>query len=351
MNNIKIQGYKSFRDLELDLRKINILIGSNGSGKSNFLSFFELINAAYEQRLEGYVGSGSGVEKYFFNGPKVTSSIGATMSFGNNSYSIEMVESDGQLAFSHEKLGYFGSSLDIAKYRKELFIKDYTGMKRGDYIKYYLSGIKKYHFHDTGRTSPFTHTSNIYNDSNYLYVHGENIAAFLYGIHDNYPKTYRIIRRVIQSVAPYFNDFYFNPNENGDLRLQWRDKYSDITYGPTDFSDGTIRFVALTTLFLQPKPPAVIIIDEPELGLHPFAIEKLSGLIQSAAQKGTQIIAATQSASLISFFKPEDVLTVNQIDGESKIKRLNQEDLNLWLDDYSLGDLWQQNILKGGQPE
>lgn len=346
-----MKGYKSFRELDLELRKINILIGSNGSGKSNFLSFFELLNAAYEQRLEEYVGRGSGVEKYFFDGPKTTESIEASMTFGNNSYSIEVTEGDGQLVFSHERLGYHGNSLDIAHFRKELYIKDYSGMRRGDYIKQYLSGVKKYHFHDTGRTSPFTHTSNINNDSYYLYSHGENLAAFLYSVQDKYPKTYRIIRRVIQSVAPYFNDFYFKPNDNGDIRLQWKDKYSDIIYGPTDFSDGTIRFIALATLFLQPKPPTVIVIDEPELGLHPFAIEKLSGLIQYAAQKGVQVIAATQSASLISFFQPEDVLTVNQVDGASQIKRLNAEDLSSWLDEYSLGDLWQQNILKGGQPE
>ena len=120
--------------------------------------------------------------------------------------------------------------------------------------------------------------------------------------------------------------------------------------GPTDLSDGTIRFIALATLFLQPNPPAVIIIDEPELGLHPFAVSKLSGLIHSAAQRGVQIIAATQSAELISYFAPEDIITVNQVNGESKMERLNSEDLKSWLEDYSLGDLWKQNIIKGGQP-
>lgn len=350
MNSIAIKGYKSFRALALNLGQINVLIGSNGSGKSNFLSFFELLNAAYEQRLEDFVGKSSGVEKFFYEGLKVTESISAVMTFSANTYSIEMVESNGQLAFSHERLGYRNSKLDIAHYGKELAIREYSGMKRGDYIRRYLSGLKKYHFHDTGRTSPFTHTSNIHNDCNYLYSHGENLAAFLYGILKKKPKTYKSIIRIIRSVAPYFNDFYFNPNENGDIRLQWKDRFGDITYGPTDLSDGTIRFIALATLFLQPNSPSVIIIDEPELGLHPFAIEKLSALMQYAAQKGVQVIVATQSASLISFFKPDDVLTVNQVNGESIIRRLNSADLSEWLKDYSLGDLWQQNILRGGQP-
>lgn len=153
----------------------------------------------------------------------------------------------------------------------------------------------------------------------------------------------------IRSVAPFFNDFYFDTNENGDIRLQWKDRYSETIYGPTDLSDGTVRFIALTTLFLQPKPPKVIIIDEPELGLHPFAISKLAGLIRSVAQKGNQIILATQSAELISNFEPEDIITVNQDKGASVMQRLDSDNLANWLDDYTLGDLWKQNILKGGQ--
>ena len=135
------------------------------------------------------------------------------------------------------------------------------------------------------------------------------------------------------------------------VRLQWTDKFSSTIYGPTDLSDGTIRFIALATLFLQPVPPKVIIIDEPELGLHPLAIQTLAGMIKSAAAKGTQVIIATQSADLITNFDAEDVITVNQTDGVSVMKRHSSEELNAWLDDYTLGDLWKQNILKGGQPK
>ena len=140
------------------------------------------------------------------------------------------------------------------------------------------------------------------------------------------------------------------PNEIGNNRLQWTDKFSDVVYGPNDLSDGTLRFIALTVLFLQPEPPKVIVIDEPELGLHPVAIEKLSGLIKSAANRGTQVIVATQNAELISNFEPENILTVDQRDGESVIKRLDAGELGHWLNDYTLGDLWKQRIMKGGQP-
>ena len=145
------------------------------------------------------------------------------------------------------------------------------------------------------------------NDTYFLYEKGGNLAAFLYGIREKEPIVYKRIIRVIQSIAPYFS--------------------------------------------LQPVPPKVIIIDEPELGLHPLAIQTLAGMIKSAAAKGTQVIIATQSADLITNFDAEDVITVNQIDGVSVMRRHSSEELNAWLDDYTLGDLWKQNILKGGQPK
>lgn len=233
----------------------------------------------------------------------------------------------------------------ITEFQSESSLKDH---KEED-LSNYISQIRKFHFHDTGRRSPFTADSHIVNDAYRMYEHGENLAAILYriqreadGLSSHHPRH--------SECGSYFSDFYFQPTEADMVRLQWQDKYSSMIYGPTDLSDGTIRFIALTVLFMQPWLPRVIIIDEPELGLHPVAIEKLSGLIKMAAQKGTQVIVATQSAELISNFEPEDVLTVNQNEDGTTINRLNSEELAHWLEDYTLGDLWKQNIMKGGQP-
>ena len=195
-----------------------------------------------------------------------------------------------------------------------------------------MEEVKKYHFHDTGKSSPFTKESHVFNDAYILYEKGENLAAFLLGILQNNPIVYRRIIRVIQSIAPYFNDFYFKASASDTVRLQWTDKFSSTIYGPTDFSDGTIRFIALATLFLQPEPP-------------------MSGLIKSAAAKGTQVILATQSCDLISLFEAEDIITVNQENGNTVMNRLDEKELKAWLEDYTLGELWKQNILKGGQPK
>jgi predicted ATPase len=193
--------------------------------------------------------------------------------------------------------------------------------------------------------------SHIENDSYFLYEEGQNLAAFLYTIREENKTVYNRIVKNIQSIAPFFSDFFLQPNAEGFVRLQWQDRYSSNVYGASDFSDGTMRFIALTTLFMQPELPQTIIIDEPELGLHPFAITKLAGMINIVANRGSQVIVATQSADLVNHFKAEQVITVDQVDGESLFKRLSADELSHWLDEYSIGDLWQRNIIQGGQPK
>lgn len=354
MDSIRIFGYKSFKKLSVQLHPINLLIGANGAGKSNFLSLFEMLGNIYEKRLGAYVAQVGGVDKLLYQGRKVTDRIAVNLLIAKSEYDLALLESDGKLIVEREVVGCYDDvcPLDlvrknvITEFQSESSLKDH---KEEDFSNY-ISQIRKFHFHDTGRRSPFTADSHIVNDAYRMYEHGENLAAILYRIQREKPMAYRRIIRVIQSVAPYFSDFYFQPTEADMVRLQWQDKYSPMIYGPTDLSDGTIRFIALTVLFMQPWLPRVIIIDEPELGLHPVAIEKLSGLIKMAAQKGTQVIVATQSAELISNFEPEDVLTVNQNEDGTTINRLNSEELAHWLEDYTLGDLWKQNIMKGGQP-
>ena len=149
---------------------------------------------------------------------------------------------------------------------------------------------------------------------------------------------------------PYFEKFYLEPSllDSQKIELQWIDKNSpDKYFSSRDLSDGSIRFIALATLLTQPKLPELIIIDEPELGLHPLAISKLCGLIRSASCRGCQIIVATQSAELISHFNVEDIITVDKVDGASIFKHLHEEDLRKWLQEYSLGELWNKSIISG----
>lgn len=353
MDYIKISGYKSIKEVRIDLAPINLLIGANGSGKSNFISFYEFLYNLYNRKLKEYVSLGVGVEKMLHKGSKITSEISFETSFDNgiNGYSATIKLGGEGFVFTDERLHYQNDiGIDISNFNAEANIKT-TDNYRAKYVFNYLNGYRKYHFHDTSKKSPFTHSSNILTDSYYLYEDGRNLAAFLYTIHENHKIVYNRIVSTIQSIAPYFSDFKFQPNQDGNINLLWEDKYSSNLYGANNFSDGTIRFIALATLFLQPELPKTIIIDEPELGLHPVAVTKLAGMIKSVANCGTQVIIATQSADLVNHFDAEDVITVSQLNGESTFKRLIRDELALWLDDYSIGDLWQANIIQGGQPK
>lgn len=345
MESIDIKGFKSIKELQLPLKPINILIGANGSGKSNFLSFFELLQNIYRKNLQGYVALNGGVDKFLYNGSKVTQEIEGKLTFPANSYSFTLKKGENNLTFSKETLSYYDNNYyEMSNFSSETYLHSSEIAK---YIKDYLEEVRKYHFHDTGKNAPFHKTSNIKTDFLYLYSNGSNIAALLYKIKQEKPKTYNWILQTIQSIAPYFLDFVLNPNENGYIELLWRNKFSEQLYNTYNFSDGTLRFIALTVLLLQPKLPQTIIIDEPELGLHPFAIAKLAGLIKSASQRGCQIIVATQSVELINYFTPEDIITVDYKNGESVFERLDEASLAIWLEDFSLGELWKGNFING----
>ena len=352
MDYIKISGYKSIKEINLKLKPVNILIGANGSGKSNFISFFELLNRLCDQKLTEYVAIKGGEDKILHKGSKITPEFSFETSFNNgvNGYSASLKKGSEGFIFQAEHLIYMGDrGRDISIFGREAYLKK-TDNYRAKHVIRFLDSFRKFHFHDTGRNSPFTQMSHKDTDNYFLYEDGKNLASFLYTIREENKKVYNRIIKNIQSIAPFFSDFFLQPNKEGFLRLQWQDKYSSNVYGATDFSDGTTRFIALTTLFMQPILPATVIIDEPELGLHPFAITKLAGMISSAAERGAQVIIATQSADLVNHFSPENIITVDQSEGESHFKRLNADELSQWLDDYGIGELWQRNIIRGGQP-
>ena len=164
-----------------------------------------------------------------------------------------------------------------------------------------------------------------------------------------------MIVNVIRSIAPFFDQFYLQPDEinSQQIFLRWREQGSEQLFNAHSLSDGTLRMICLTTLLLQPEPPDTIIIDEPELGLHPFAIAKLAAMLKSASQKA-QIIISTQSVTLLDHFEPSDVIVAERVEeqngrSETVFKRQSEESLSDWLQEYTLGQLWEKNVM-GGRP-
>jgi predicted ATPase len=189
-------------------------------------------------------------------------------------------------------------------------------------------------------------------DNRFLKPDGSNLAAFLYLLEERHVTSYDFIVRTVQRVAPFFDQFLLEPRglDSTDIKLEWRHKKSDQYFDASSLSDGTLRFIALSTLFLQPEEfrPSVILVDEPELGLPPCALEVLAALIRQASVT-TQVIVSTQSSLLLDHFQPEDILVADRVDGGTQLKRLASEPLAKWLEDYSLGQLWEKNEI-GGRP-
>ena len=356
INRIRLKGYKTIRDLDLKLCPINILIGANGVGKSNFISFFKLLQNLYNQNLETY-SMQEGAENLLHFGSKVTNEIFGELEFEKiNAYSITLsLKANDTLFVQNESVLYRNSEGGwpysvIAKNTTEANIKTNNSTGISKYVRKYLESIRIYHFHDTSKTARIKQKGKI-DDNVQLNPDASNLAAYLYFLQEKHPKVFKRIELTIQSVAPYFEKFILRPDRLREdmIQLEWKEKGSDMYINANNISDGTLRFMALSTLLLQPELPEVIIIDEPELGLHPFAINKLAGLINKAS-KTSQVIIATQSMNLIDNFEPNDIIVVDKVEKQSVFNRLEEENLKIWLEEYhSLSTLWNKNII-GGTP-
>lgn len=360
---LEIKGYKSIKNLELEMKPINILIGSNGVGKSNFVSFFKLINAIFNERLQKYIVEEKADNLLYF-GRKTTEFLYGKLIFNsgngnNNAYYFNLAQTkEGGLFFEKEASGYnvLRESINNGYYYSSDIEESHISKSnsyRNNYLRNHLKNIQVFHFHDTSTTSFLRRECDI-NDNLYLKQDGRNLPAFLYLLKEKHPKIYNRIVKTIQTVAPYIDKLIIEPSrlDENEIALRWVDKGdSESNFSAYQLSDGTLRFIALATLLMQPTPPSVIIIDEPELGLHPFAIGKLAGMIQSASSK-SQIIVATQSPGLIAKFNPEDVVVIDRSveENQTVFSRLNTEDLKVWLEEFTLGDLWERNIINSGQP-
>ena len=340
---ITIEGFRSIARLEkLELRPINVLIGANGSGKSNFVHTFSLLRSWAGDRLDDYVVRTGGADRNLHFGAKTTPRVHVQASFGGgfelHNITLAATEDDRLRVVSQ----FVGG--EVAKH-----YHDSQGVDLLTFLRARLERWRVYHFHDTGNGARILKNAHV-NDNRALREDGENLSAFLYLLQQQEPGAYRRIRSTFRLAAPFLDDFVLEPLEQNDqmIRLEWRHRASEEHFDISTFSDGSLRFLALATLLLQPPKfrPSIIVLDEPELGLHPYAVAMLCSLIRSVSVE-TQVILATQSPYLVDQFQPEDVVVVDRVQGESRFRRLSTPELEGWLEDYSLGDLWLKNELCG----
>ena len=361
---ITIEGFRSIKRIErLPLRPINVLIGPNGAGKSNFIGAFSFLGEIRAGRLKEYVAQSGGADRILHFGAKATPKLRVHVSFGGEIHRYEITltatDADRLLPVQEECVerqdGHPMTVTSGGGYGPEAWISQRNTHRLDDElanrVREYLDDWRIYHFCDTGARSPLKKTVEVH-DNRFLRHDGANLAAFLYYLSRKHADSYDLIRRTVQLVAPFFDDFRLEPlalNED-TIRLEWKQRASDAYFDASSLSDGSLRFIALATVLLQPVSvrPSVILLDEPELGLHPAAITILAALVKQVSVE-TQIVLATQSSLLLDHFRPEDVLVADRVQGATTLRRLDAGRLERWLKDYSLGQLWQKNEL-GGRP-
>jgi predicted ATPase len=346
LSRVTIHGFKSIKSLEdLELRGVNVLVGANGAGKSNFVDLFRMVRTVSrgDRGLEVFVKEQGGADGFFYMGPKVTPEIEARFEFGKNYYELDLKPTATGLQIEHCGVGYVAPVTQIAYSETEQTLQAQKSVEAA------VSKWMVYHFHDTSILAGMRRAGSV-RDNMRLRDDASNSAAFLLKMHESDPGRYRLIRDTVRLMAPFFDDFLLRPEKMGEnelVRLEWRQKGSDFPFQAHQLSDGTIRFIALATALHQPDPPPTLVIDEPELGLHPFAIALLAEMVQTVGRE-TQVILTTQSPVLLDHFDAEDIIVVRRESGASVFERLSNDDLKGWLEDYSMGDLWLKNVIQGG---
>lgn len=360
LDKLTIRGFKSIRDLtDFELRSLNILVGANGSGKSNLISFFRMLQSLIEGTLDDFVRNSGGIGDLLHNGRKTTQRMRFETRFGIRGYRFSLTPGPGEgFALTDEARFYeSGTSrwweLGNTSNNQSLLVQEAKGTTRdSEYSRPVFDAIRSwkiYHVHDTSPTAPMRHAE-IVEDNKSLRFDASNIGPFLLRLRNEQQSHYDEILRVCRLVAPFLDDFLLEPQRFGPkttVSLTWTTKGSDYPMQPYHLSDGSIRFICLATALLQPDPPSTIVIDEPELGLHPEAIRILGELVEDASKR-TQVLIATQSPLLLDQFSIEDIIVVNRRDGQSTFERLRHSDFNEWLNDYSVGELWAKNVIQGG---
>lgn len=365
LKQLTLKGFKTIRELsEFEPCSLTVLIGPNGAGKSNFISFFRLLSwsLAAPGNLQLHIGQLGGASMLLHDGPSVTDRIEADLTLvtdaGENQYAFRLayaagdtlIYTDERFRFSRDAFPTIADWRDLGAGHREakLISQADDGDATAKTILSLLRKIIIYQFHNTSATARMRGKWDT-QDNHWLKEDAGNIAPFLCRLRENENKCYLRIVDTIRLILPFFADFELE-SDNGRLLLSWTELNSDRVFNASQAADGMLRVMALVTLLLQPERdlPDVLILDEPELGLHPYAINVIGGLIRSISTK-IQVIVATQSMQLTDCFEPNDIVVVERNGRKSDFRRLDAKKLEEWLKDYSLSELWEKNVI-GGRP-
>lgn len=366
LRQLVVEGFASLRSVELWPGRMTVLIGPNGSGKSNVLRVFRLLEELRRGALQRFVGSSGGAAALLHYGPKKTKLLKVAVSFGTENrfdgYEAQMEFASGdRLQLVSESLADVRDAENETARLEEPFRTGpwESGLKvarayltTAERVDGWLAGMRHFHFHDTSMNAALrTQAKRV--DDRELHSDGGNLAALLYRLYSsNAPEEQSALRRIHQlvcRVAPAVRELVPVLDSSDSVRLDWLDDRGE-RFAVHQLSDGTLRAIALVTALAQPSEwlPKLISIDEPELGLHPAAIQVIADLARSISHR-TQVIFATQSMAFLDHFEASEVVVAEREDGATVLRRFDERELASWLEDYSLSEIFEKGVL-GGRP-
>jgi predicted ATPase len=353
LKSVVVEGFTSIQSAALALNDVNVLVGANGAGKSNLIRALSVLGRIVDNELGLFVDLSGGANALLNDGRTPSRLIHLEVESAVGGYSAQLIPAAGDtLIFSEETIWRddTGVIAELGHGHRETMLtvpEPLWGSEAAALVET-LRGYRVFHFHDTSRDAPVKQQGYTA-DNRSLRSDAGNLAAVLLRLRDGDRGRYQRIIRTIKQVAPFFRDFVLEPELAADrVRLRWQQAGSDTILPADALSDGTLRFVCLVVLLGQPELPGLIILDEPELGLHPFAIVQLAGMLRAVSRQ-SQVLLATQSVTLMNQFELGDLIVVERPDGASIFERPDPNRLSEWLEEYSLGELWEKNLL-GGRP-
>jgi predicted ATPase len=363
IKSVSIQGFRSLAKIEnLELPQLTVLIGANGSGKSNFIRFFDMLSWMLRgQNLQNFIVRQGGGDDQLFMGARHTSRISAEIRMeanrGANEYRFALahLSAGDTLMFTDEAFRYSNNKI-LGKAEWILLpggVKEAGLVESNDPTARVVVNLLKrcttYQFHDTSPNAYIKQPWDV-EDNLWMRSDGANLAPILLRLQERDITRYKMIVRQITRVLPAFGDFVLQP-AYGKVSLRWRGKYSDKTFGPHLTSDGSLRLFCLLTLLNLPQEtlPDVLFFDEPELGLHPHAITLVAEMLKKLSHT-RQVFIATQSPYMVDCFALENIIVAASKDGATSLHNMPREQYQEWLDDeYLLSDLWLKDIVGGAQ--
>ena len=381
---IHIQGFRRLFDVDIKLNPLNVLIGANGSGKTSILDVFSLLANSASGKLNESLSEQNGIDANLSNLAAANAGKSQFMSFELAmhvpsykpiEYRLAISPQGASYKIADELLSQYGGRPEpfkhIVAHHDNVVYYEWKLSKKGlvrpnweynpkesalsqvpkmfrepeDFRKR-LASSTHYHVLDVSRRAPIRLPQQM-RDATLPGHDGEDLVSCLFTLRETDPDRFELIEATLRAGFPSFERLNFPPVAAGTLAMTWKDRNSKYPFYMHQLSEGTLRFLWLVTLLHSPGLTEVTMIDEPEVSLHPELLSLLADLLRDASNR-TQLIVATHADRLVRFLQPSEILTINTNDeGASEVICADELDLENWLKEYSMDEVWRMGRIGG----